>query len=56
MGHATEPRIQCVDKLPNAVFVAFEDGECAIYPAALLYETMPKVEPVARDEEVEADE
>lgn len=56
MERRLNPHILSVDTLPNAVFVMFKDGECAIFPAALLYATLPQAQHVDLDEEPEADE
>jgi hypothetical protein len=56
MERLSEPRIRCVDKLPNAVFIMFGDGKCAIYSASLLYEMLPQAQQVAQDDELESDE
>jgi hypothetical protein len=56
MEGLSDPSILCVDKLPNAVFVMFKDGKCAIFPAALLYATLPQAQHLNPDEELEEDE
>jgi hypothetical protein len=56
MERLSDPSILCVDKLPNAVFVMFKDGRFAIFPAALLYATLPQAQHLHPEDELETDE
>ena len=56
MEQKSEPSILCVDTLQNSVFIMFKDGKCAIFPAALLYATLPQAQLVIADDEPESDE
>jgi hypothetical protein len=43
------PRIVYVERLGDGVIVTFDDGKCAVYPAALLYAVFPQAREL-RDE------
>jgi hypothetical protein len=49
MERLSGPNIASVDTLPNAILVAFGDGECAIYSASLLFATLPMAQKVEND-------
>jgi hypothetical protein len=50
MNRPLEPKIVALDELANAILVTFEDGESAIYSAALLYGMLPQAQQVTPDE------
>jgi hypothetical protein len=51
---APSPHIISADRIGDAVLIEFDDRKCALYTAALLYETLPKAleientEPISR--------
>jgi hypothetical protein len=47
------PRIVEAERLENGVIITFEDGKHALYPASLLYATLPRAEAT---NELESDE
>ncbi len=46
----SEPRILSADRLDNSVLIAFDDGRCAVYSAALLYATLSQADEVSADD------
>jgi hypothetical protein len=43
------PNVQCVDKLKDGILVTFEDGQCAVYSAFLLYTMLSQAQRVESD-------
>ena len=46
MSSDTQPRIVAVNRLNRGVIISFDDGRCAFFSEALLYEALPKAEEV----------
>jgi hypothetical protein len=49
MERLSEPVIACVDTMPNAILVTFQDGKCAVFSASLLYATLSQAQMVKDD-------
>ncbi len=45
-----EPRVTDAQRMTDGVIISFEDGKCAFYSAALLYEAIDQAEPFREDE------
>ena len=46
MEVAPPPRIVTAEKIGDAIFVEFDDGKFALYPAPLLYASLPHADAV----------
>ncbi|WP_263385623.1 hypothetical protein [Granulicella arctica] len=51
METPSAPRIVSAERLNGGVIIAFEDGKCAVYSAALLYATFSHAEHVITEPE-----
>jgi hypothetical protein len=45
------PRITFSDRLDNGIVVGFDDGKTALFPAALLYASLPQAQMMPSDSE-----
>jgi hypothetical protein len=50
MENHSDPRIVGADRLAGGVVITFDDGKAALYPASLLYATLPQAQQIADDE------
>ncbi|MGI4830646.1 MAG: hypothetical protein ACRYFU_20990 [Janthinobacterium lividum] len=50
MDVQAEPRIVAAEKMSNNLFIEFDDGRCALFPASLLLAVMPQANQVLLEE------
>ncbi|MGI4831358.1 MAG: hypothetical protein ACRYFU_24735 [Janthinobacterium lividum] len=55
MDVRTEPRILAALKMGNGVLIEFDDGQCAMFSAFLLHETLPLADQVMHEEDRETE-
>lgn len=56
MDIQTAPRILSAEKLANAVMVTFDDGICAVFSAALLYDSLTQADSVLNEKDLDPDD